>query len=105
MKLLSILTSLTVSALAADSFTAPAAAGADYAIQGEYAGEGSGAQVIALGDGKFRVVGWDGGLPGSAENVERKAEITGELKDGKVVFKDAEWDAVLEIRQRFKDED
>ncbi len=96
MKILSILTSVTVSAFTADSFTDPAAAGTDYAIQGEYAGEGSGAQVIALGDGKFRVVGWDGGLPGTAETVERKADITGELKDGKVAFKNAEWDAVLE---------
>ena len=90
MKFLSILTSVTISAFAADSFTDPATAGIDYTIQGEYAGEGSGAQVIALGDGKFRVVGWDGGLPGTAETVERKVEITGELKDGKVAFKIAE---------------
>ena len=96
MKTLSILTSISISAFAADSFTDPAAAGVDYTIQGEYAGEGSGAQVIALGDGKFRVVGWDGGLPGTVEKAERKAEIAGELANGKVVFKNAEWDAVLE---------
>jgi len=92
----SILTTFSVCAFAADSFTDPAAAGVEYAIQGEYAGEGSGAQVIALGDGKFRVVGWDNGLPGTVDNAERVDEITGELKDGKVAFKNDKWDAVLE---------
>ncbi len=92
----SLLATLSFSAFAVESFTDPAAAGADYTIQGEYAGEGSGAQVIALGDGKFRVVGWDNGLPGVAENAERKDEIDGELKDGKVIFKNEKWDAVLE---------
>ncbi len=92
----SVLTTFSVCAFAADSFTDPAEAGVDYAIQGEYAGEGSGAQVIALGDGKFRVVGWDNGLPGTVDNAERVAEISGELKDGKVAFKDDKWDAVLE---------
>jgi hypothetical protein len=93
---LSILTLTAVGSFAADAFTDPAAAGPDYPIQGEYSGEGSGAQVIALGDGKFRVVGWDGGLPGTSEKSERRSEIEGELKDGKVFFKNADWDAVLE---------
>lgn len=92
----SILMTASIAAFAADSFTDPAAAGIDYTIQGEYAGESGGAQVIALGDGKFRAVAWEGGLPGTAENVNRAAEITGELKDGKVVFKNDEWDAVIE---------
>ena len=92
----SIVFSAAISTFAAESFTDAAAAGVDYQIQGEYAGEGSGAQVIAMGDGKFRVVGWDGGLPGTVETAERKQEIVGELKDGKVAFKNADWDAVLE---------
>ncbi len=58
-------------------FTDPAKAGADYQVQGEYVGEGSpggektklGAQVVALGDGKFRLVGFIGGLPVLAGNA------------------------------------
>jgi hypothetical protein len=41
---------------------------ADYAIQGEYSGmmggKKMGVQIIALGDGKFDAVGFEGGLPG-----------------------------------------
>jgi hypothetical protein len=54
------------------TYTDPAKAGIDFALQGEYAGpvtvEGVeqpfGAHVIALGDGAFRLVGYTGGLPG-----------------------------------------
>lgn len=37
----------------------------DFAVQGEYAKDGEGVQVVALGDGKFRVVTYKGGLPGA----------------------------------------
>ena len=42
------------------------AAGPDYELQGEYADAGLGAQVIALGDSKFRLVLHPGGLPGAS---------------------------------------
>ena len=60
--LLSILNGLFLSALiAADkpkdvAYQDPANAGPDYPIQGEYAAEKLGAQVIALGADKFRAV-------------------------------------------------
>ena len=55
--------------------TNPAAAGPDFLIQGEYLAEGAAAQVIALGDGKFRIVGYEHGLPGMSAEVEKKGEV------------------------------
>lgn len=49
-------------------YTDPQNAGPEYALQGEFAGEIGGkkygAQVIALGDGKYDLVLYEGGLPG-----------------------------------------
>jgi hypothetical protein len=108
-KLLFTLVSLTLSAggfAADDTFTDPAAAGVDFQIQGEYSGENSGAQVIALGGGKFRLAGWSRGLPGESPEAEKTQEIDGVLENGSVHFKNAEWDATLkdgEIKGTNKD--
>ena len=74
--------------------TDPSKADADFAYQGEYEGEVEadgakrkiGAQVIALGGGKFHAVGYQGGLPGAGWTGEKRMEVDGALKDGAVTF-------------------
>jgi hypothetical protein len=72
------------------TFTDPAKAGADFAVQGEYAGtiaEGgkeikAGAQVVALGKGKFDLMLYYGGLPGAGwKRTDKKKQLSGETKD------------------------
>ena len=63
----------------------------DFSIQGEY-GKGEpgariGAQVVALGDGKFDAYILEGGLPGIGwEKGKFRIKLNGTLKDGKVSF-------------------
>lgn len=85
--------SLVVQAVMADEkpiFTDPASANEDYAVQGEYTVETSplgpiGAQIIALGKGRFQGKFYIGGLPG--KGWEREDDlIEGEgQRDGDVV--------------------
>jgi hypothetical protein len=80
------------------TYTDPAEAGPDFEVQGEYAGEirasrgprKVGVQVIALGDGKFHAVLYEGGLPGDGWDRKTKRQGEGELKDGVAVFKGGE---------------
>jgi len=90
-----VLAGIAVAAERRAAFTDPEQAGPDYAVQGEYVGkvntdEGElqyGAQIIALGGGKFRAVGYPGGLPGAGwDPQEEKITAEGEFKDGEVVF-------------------
>jgi len=73
----------------------PKQADADFAIQGEYVGQVTtdkgektlGAQVIALGDGKFRAVGFVGGLPGDKDARKTGEAIEAAAENGSVIFK------------------
>ena len=85
------------------SFLTAKAAGPDFVIQGEYTGvvdvDGEqqkwGVQVIALGDDKFRAVGFRGGLPGDGWDGEEPRRAEGKASGG-VVTIDAD-EATLEI--------
>jgi Domain of Unknown Function (DUF1080) len=71
--------------------TSVAEAGPDYQIQGEYAGSldgrATGLQVIALGNGAFKAVLFDGGLPGAGGIAASRVEVDGATADGTTVFK------------------
>jgi len=58
--------------------------GFDFKMQGEYAGTGYGAQVIALGGGKFQSVFYKGGLPGAGWDGSARTTLDG-AKDGSTV--------------------
>jgi len=63
----------------------------DFLVQGEYAGEHGtdggkrklGAQVAALGDGRFHVVAFEGGLPGAGFDPENGKRLGPELVERK----------------------
>lgn len=88
---------------AGPAFTDPAKADDDFAFQGEYAGEATidgqalrlGVQVVALGDGKFDLVAYPGGLPGAGWTPPEKMRGTGTRqgtgKDAVVVLEGVDW--------------
>lgn len=102
-----ILTSLcwgSLSSAHGPAYADPKKTDDDFAIQGEYVGELAtpdgkiriGTQVIALGNGKFRAVGYMGGLPGDGWSGEGKHEVDGQ-RQGDVVVIDSDH-ARAEIR-------
>ncbi|HET6883938.1 MAG TPA: DUF1080 domain-containing protein [Pirellulales bacterium] len=81
------------------AYTNPQDAGPDFQTQGEYRGEIEsdgqrkkiGVHVIALGEGKFRAVVYQGGLPGDGWNKgDRRDSFNGKTEDGVTTFKGKE---------------
>jgi 3-keto-disaccharide hydrolase len=86
------------------AFTDPAKAGPDFAVQGEYTGEGKfggdtkpvGMQVVALGKGEFDAVLYVGGLPGEGwSRGGEKRTAKGKTSDGETKFSGDGWLATL----------
>ena len=75
----------------------PKEGGHDFKVQGEYAGDRAGVQVIALGDGNFRAVIHKGGLPGAGWDKSDKVQLDGEATKGGANFAELKgFSAVIE---------
>ncbi len=90
------------------TYVDPQNAGPDYAIQGEYlgtidaeeAGTRWGAQVIALGDSAFTLVGFEGGLPGDGwQRGDRKETADGKTTGKVTRFETVDWRAEIKDGQ------
>ncbi len=68
------------------TYLTPAEAGPDFVDQGEYVGSWGGAQVIALGESRFRAVLYKGGLPGAGWDKSPKVQFDGKRDGDAVVF-------------------
>lgn len=85
------------------AFTDAREAGQDYRVQGEYTGKVQteseeswyGVQIVALGEGKFDIVIYPGGLPGNGWDGEMRLQSSGELAGGRMLFDWAEGTAEL----------
>ncbi len=99
-------TSISILVAEGPKISDPTKVDADYALQGEYSGSfedddgnvvKAGAQVIASGNGKFRIAYYPGGLPGDGFKNDKStiARAEGELKDGKVRFEHKELGAAV----------
>ncbi|MFN4261329.1 MAG: DUF1080 domain-containing protein [Gemmataceae bacterium] len=84
----------------ADVFTTEKEAGPDFQIQGEYEGEivdvgKYGAQVVALGDGKFDVYFLPGGLPGAGWDTQTRIKIPAQTDAGQTRLNGNGWSGAI----------
>lgn len=86
------------------TYTDPKEAGPDYVVQGEYVGkidtgEGDGSwgvQIVALGDARFSLVGYEGGLPGDGWKRGDRTETAEGKRTGDVTrFEGDGWEGEL----------
>jgi len=68
------------------AFLTVEAAGADFLLQGEFETKGLGANIIAQGADKYRLVIFKGGLPGAGWDGSAKEEMEGAKSGAKVSF-------------------
>src|SRR5262249_45119147 len=83
-----------------NTFTSAAEAGPDFVVQGEYEGtlgdkDKYGAQVVALGDGKFDVYFLAGGLPGAGWDGKTRQRVATTSARGKVLFATTDWNGEI----------
>lgn len=83
-----------------DAFTSAADAGPDFAVQGEYEGEIKGlsklgAQVVALGDGKFDVYFLAEGLPGAGWDAKGRTKVSAKTDGDQTTIMDKAWSGTL----------
>jgi hypothetical protein len=82
------------------AFTNPADAGPDFQVQGEYEGEVGGqgrlgAQVVALGDGKFDVYFLTGGLPGAGWDTKGRVKAPARTEEDRTSVSGGGWEATI----------
>ena len=97
--LLALVSTIAITATAADvakpakpkaeTYLTPEAGGRDYADQGEYISNWGGAQLIALGEDKFRLVLFKGGLPGAGWDGSARTEVEGKREGSSIVITNA----------------
>ena len=81
-------------------FTSAAEAGPDFQVQGEYQGTAGGkgklgAQVVALGDGKFDVYFLAGGLPGAGWDTKGRVKVPAKTVGGKTMLTGKGWSGTI----------